>query len=307
MTETRPWKFPDIRAGSTINFFADTQSGFRPQFTDNWNQRTAEDAQLLKACVAGHVHGGDCIEWNTPTPEDGSYKAFRNRVMANGIPYLDVPGNHDLCTYAAPTTRTANQWAAAVPGRAQANSVARMGDVAVIGLAPDYWLWDTGINNYAPPPPLSSATLTWLSNQLDALGSTPTWLVTHHLPPGQPDGTPNLTDPEMVQPWSTLTDIMASHGNVIGWLSGHWHIRPETTQIGTKILNAGGRKIFGINAPSASGITGSTSATDHQWKNNARSMFITYLGGAVDIRWRNHTNPSWLEVNGKQVHQLVLS
>ncbi|WP_343833054.1 metallophosphoesterase family protein [Glutamicibacter creatinolyticus] len=267
--------------------------------------RIAEDAQLLKAFAAGHVHGGDCIEWNTPTPEDGSYIAFRNRVMQNGLPYLDVPGNHDMCTYAAPTTRTANQWASTVAGRPQANSVKRMGGMAVIGLAPDYWLWDTGIDNYAPPPPLSASTLTWLSNQLDLLGSTPTWLVTHHLPVGQP--AEPIAANELVQPWDTIVDIMASHGNVIGWLSGHWHIRPETWSIGTKILNAGGRKIFGINAPSASGITGGTSATDHQWKNNARSTFITYMGDAVDIRWRDHTNPSWMTVNGEQVHQLLLT
>lgn len=308
MVETRPWKFPDHRNGTTINFFADTQSGFRPQFADNWITRMAEDAAELSQFVDGHVHGGDCIEWNGVKPEDDSYKAFRKRVLADGLPYLDVPGNHDLCTYAASTTRSANEWAQQVPGRTQSNMVARMGGMAVIGLAPDRWLRLPDNSDYAPPDPLSVTTLSWLAATLDSLGDIPTWIVTHALPWGQAGTSTTVPPAEFTQPWDQIGQTLREHGNPIGWLSGHWHIGVDNT-VGANLIDVGGgRRIFGINAPAASGIRGGWTAAQQQWQSNARSMMVTYLGDAVELRWRNHTNQGWLAgIDGDEVYSLTLT
>lgn len=304
MSETRPWKFPELTRGSTINVMADSQQGFRSDFTDNWADRVAEDLQRLKADSVGHAHAGDCVEGLAGRFEDEKYIKFKSDIMKDGKPFLACAGNHDLGCETAPLNRSADDWAKNVDGRPQHDAFMRMGDIAVIALAPPFWKYDFSIPNFADPPPLNDATLTYLDETLRQLGSTPTWIMTHHLPPGQAPGSV-VGDPQYVRPWDRVMEVVADNPNAIGWLSGHWHISPESTQIGLRALNMGGRKIFGINAPSVTGLNAQSYAK-HRYQDNARSMFVTYQGDHVDVRWRNHTDPGWLAPGGQELHQLTL-
>lgn len=304
MSETRKWKMPMLDGGPTLNVLADNQFGARESFTTNWNDRIAEDLQQFKGKIVGHANAGDCIEWYKGDPEDQLYLDFRKEVMKDGLPYLECAGNHDLCTYAGPFSRTADQWAK-VMGRPTANKVTRMGDIAVIALNPDFWKYDFSIPGYAPPPPISESSMRWLSEQLDLLGSTPTWIMTHHIPPGQMPRF-DLDWEQLVQPRVNLFEIIASHGNVIGWISGHWHTAVTNVADQLNVINAGGRKIFGVNAPASSGLTPGDNFDYHRWTQSARSMFVTYQGDHIDVRWRDHTLSGWHEPQGKAMHQLTI-
>ena len=305
MSERRPWKFPTLTAGSTINVMADSQQGYRSDFTDNWADRVAEDLQTLKADHVGHAHAGDCVEGLAGRFEDEKYQKFKRDIMQDGKPFLACAGNHDLGCETAPINRSADEWATTVDGRKKHDTFTRMGDLAVIALAPPRWEYDFSIPGFADPQALSDSTLSYLDSALTQLGSTPTWVMTHHLPVGQ-NGVNAINDPQFVQPWGKIVDVLASHSNAIGWISGHWHISPESTAIGMRALNVGNRKIFGINVPSVTGLNNQSYAV-HRYQDNARSMFVTYEGDHVDVRWRNHTEPGWLSPGGKDLHQLTLN
>lgn len=319
---------PDLRSSATVQLFADNQFGFRPGFTDNWNIRAAYDSMSLSHYVGVRANAGDCIEWLNATPEDAAYKAFRTAIMADGKPYGDTSGNHDLTTYNTSAVfpyqrtttdgivekwvRTADQWAAAVPGRPKANQVVTNGSIAVVMMSPDIWAYRHGVAKpgYAPPDPLTTAHLTWLDQQLTALGTTPTWIVTHAPPPGQ---FPTSSTPaaEYVQPWDQIGLVIDAHPNVIGWLSGHWHISSANTDTIRKI-QCGGRQIIGINSPSSQGIRGGWNATQQQYGDgtngpeHAKSLFVGYDGTDVTVRWRNHNAGTWVQPFGGKYKRITL-
>lgn len=312
---------PDLRSAATVQLFADNQFGYRPQFTDNWNMRAAYDSRSLAPYVGVRANAGDCIEWNAVLPEDASYKAFRQVIMGDGKPYADTPGNHDLTTYNAAASfpyqrttadgivekwaRTADEWARDVPGRGTANQVVTNGQIAVVTLSPDIWAYrhTTTTPGYAPPDPLTAAHLAWLDTQLTQLGSTPTWIVTHAPPQNQFATGTTLPAAEFVQPWDQIGVVIDAHPNVIGWMSGHWHIGANHADTIRKI-QCGGRQILGINSPSSQGIRGAWTAGQQQYGDGtlgpecSKSMFVAYDGTDVTVRWRNHNNATWVQPQG---------
>lgn len=316
---------PDLRSAATVQLFADNQMGFRPQFSDNWNMRGAYDSMMLSPYVGLRANAGDCIEWSTAAPEDASYKAFRQAVQADGVPYIDTPGNHDLTTYnnaatfpytrttadgiAERMTRSADEWASKVAGRAKANTVIQNGDIAVIAVSPDWWPYRASIPGFGPPDPLSEEILGWLDGQLTALGTKPTWMVSHAIPLGQ-FSTTTAKDTEFLRPWPRITEVLGAHSNALGWLSGHWHIAPSNGE-SIKTLPAGPRSIVSINAPSSQGIRSGWSAAQQQYGDGTqgpeymKSMFISYDGTSITARWRDHNAAAWVQPFGGKYKRIT--
>lgn len=311
---------PDLRSTATVQLFADNQFGARAGFSTNWNMRAAADSLDLAPYLGVRANAGDCIEWFTAQPEDGQYQSFLDLLRSDGKPEVDTPGNHDLTTYnndarfpytrtrdgfSERMTRSADEWAALVPGRPRANAVARSAGIAVVSLSPDWWAYRPSVPGYAPPDPISADSIKWLDEQLNDLHGTPTWIMSHAIPPGQFAGNPGGLA-EYIRPWPALCAVLDAHPHVLGWLSGHWHIDPARSDGFTR-LDVGSRKILSINAPSSQGLRGGWNATQHQYGDGnlgpecAKSMFIGYDGASVRVRWRNHNAGAWFNPFGGNV------
>lgn len=299
---TRPWRFPDLRNGTTIHHLTDTHFGDR-FFTPAFGNKILADMETLRVSHAGHVHTGDMVHWRGSAnsgPEDSLYVEFRDAMKAaDGKPFAEIPGNHDLGSYGSDVWRTKEQWAATV-GAVGGNSVTHVGDMTVIGLSPDVWKPDPAGDGYLDPV-LSQATLDWLDAQLTANGSRPVWLASHVPPSGQYSNSTATT----VQPEASVDALVAAHPAVVGWLSGHWHVNPDATPSHVRTMTQGGRTVFAVNAPAGGGLMSGVSQADQQWKSPALSMFVTFLGDAVDVRWRNHNAGQWVTASGAYEQRLV--
>ncbi|QIK63667.1 hypothetical protein G7068_11025 [Leucobacter viscericola] len=287
---------------------SDTQQGFRWQFTDNWCTRAARDIVKLRHFADGHLHTGDCIEWSEKLPEDEKYRAFRREMLLSGRPYLDTPGNHDLTTYnpdAPRRIRSANEWAAEVPGRSIANQEMVLGDVVVLGISPHYWRYIDKLSidgkqegNYDEPDPLSPDILTWLDSKLTEHSSKRVWFASHALPATQfsdkPMNSGNIRD------WAQIENLVSGHQNLAGWFSGHWHIDAADKRSIRSIL-VGGRRIHGVNAPSSAGLFPNIDYGPHQWTRYAGSLYVTDMGDDIEVRWRNHLSARWERPFGEYV------
>lgn len=297
------WNYPDLRNGTTLHHITDNHFGDR-FFTTNLLDRVASDMAVLKASHQGHVHTGDMVMWRGSTglpPEDSLYTAWRGKIKSDGKPYAEVPGNHDLGSYGSANYRTKEQWATAV-GVPSANSVTRMGDMIVIGLSPDVWMPAYPADGFLDPV-LSPATLSWLDTQLTLAGSTPVWLANHVPPVGQYSASTAST----AQPGADVDALIAGHPNVVGWLSGHWHVDINNQPDHVRTVVQGGRNLFAVNAPAAGGLLTGVDQSVQQWASPAQSMFVTYLGGAIDVRWRDHSARRWTTSEGAAVKHLLLT
>lgn len=316
---------PDLRSSATVQLFADNQMGFRPTFSDNWNMRAAYDSLELSEYIGIRANAGDCIEWATPEGEDESYISFRNIIQNDKIPYIDTPGNHDLTTYNNSAvfpykrtvggiqermTRSADEWASQVASRNKANVMMETDDIAVISISPDWWPYRVSIPNYGPPDPLTPAILSWLDQTLGNLGSKPAWIMSHAIPLGQ---FPTTTAPEteFIGPWSKISEILNSHSNVVGWLSGHWHISP-TNENTVRKISVGSRSIVSINSPSSQGIRGGWTFQQQKYGDSTngpeymKSMFVSYDGKNITLRWRNHTAGRWVQPFGGKFYRIAV-
>jgi len=310
-TAGRPWPFPDLRNGTTVNLITDLHMGKR-SFIADWATKMSDDLYRLRASLSGSVQAGDAIDWfnNPTTPEDALYVAWRDAHKTKlGLPLAECVGNHDLASHATGgPTRNVQQWAAAV-GVPSQNTVVSMGGVKVITVGPDSW----GFNGVGGPDQsvLSAATLTWLDQQLTAAGSTPCWIAAHSPLYEQ---FPAYSDGWLQAPKAELDALIGSHSNVIGWLSGHLHTDIQATPEHAGVITVGGRKIFAVNGPPSGGRLSSIEFNDHQWlapdgsgSGINQSMFVTYLGGAIDVRWRNHNGRRWAKAQGAQMRHILLT
>ena len=301
---TRAWTYPDLRNGTTIHHVTDTHMGAAggAAWLKAWMDRIRDDILDLSESCHGHVHTGDCIHWDQggdQPSEDVQYVAWRTAILADGLPYSSSVGNHDLDCFAANAPdahRTAKQWASAV-GIPAANNRTDIGEVRVISIGPDDlpdnqgWLF-------------SDATLSYLDTQLGA--TTKPCFVSFHCPPsGQYGGTtPGIWNPDYRNP--TLFPIMDSHPNCVGMLHGHSHANIDVTNH-ARTLNIGSRQIFSINGPPCGGGRYSTVAyADHQWQSPAQSIYLTYLGDAVVVRWRDHLRRQWTTGAGALSRTILL-
>lgn len=299
---SRPWPYPDLRNGTTVSLTTDSHMG-EWSFTQNFLDRAGADMDDLKVASQGFVHAGDLIHWSTPAaPEDATAKQWLadRKAASPAIPQVFVPGNHDLASYVDPMPhRTSSQWATAM-GVSSPLTVADMGGVRVLGVAPDDWVNDpvTGWGQMT----LSPATMTWLDQQLTAAGSRPCWIAMHSALEDQYGGTAHA------EPIAGLQSLIGSHQNCIGVLSGHLHTAYRTNVNHVKSITVGGRRIFTVNGPAGGGRMNGIAVADHQWQSPVISMFVTYLGDAIDVRWRNHLERRWDQgLGGDTVHHITLA
>lgn len=306
----RIWRHPDLRDGATLHHITDSHIGGHNEagFADDWMTSIAEDLDRLRvANNAGHVHTGDMIHWydggaNTQATcdrEESFYKTWRATVKGDGLPFAEAVGNHDLVgpiVAGARVPRTSAAWAASM-GLASQNNVYDLGQVKVITVGPQTWAQPS---NYV----LSVGTLAWLDTQLQAAGK-PCW-VAAHVPFNEQYGS-NSNGAAAVEPGNpALTDLIASNPNAIGWLSGHRHVDIRAVPRHATSFAVGGRRIFGVNGPSCGGGSAVPFA-DHQWHGWNHSMFLTYLGDSLDVRWRDHNSRAWINPPGETVRHVLLN
>ena len=308
---SRAWPYPDLRNGTTVNLITDIHMGKR-SFVDQWAAKMSDDLYRMRAAMAGSVQAGDAIDWfNDPsTPEDNLYKVWRDAHKTQlGLPLAECVGNHDLASHATGgPVRNVQQWATAV-GVSSQNTVVTMGGVKVITVGPDTW----GFQGVGGPDQsvLSPATLTWLDGQLSAAGSTPCWIAAHSPLYEQ---FPAYSDGWLQAPKAELDALISAHPNVIGWLSGHLHTDITITPEHAGVITVGSRKIFAVNGPPIGGRLTNIDFNGHQWVSPdnvgsgvSQSMLVTYLGDAIDVRWRSHTGRRWAkDGNGNQMRHILL-
>jgi len=109
------------------------------------------------------------------------------------------------------------------------------------------------------------------------------------------------------QPGADVDALIAGHPNVVGWLSGHWHVDINNQPDHVRTVVQGGRNLFAVNAPAAGGLLTGVDQSVQQWASPAQSMFVTYLGGAIDVRWRDHSARRWTTSEGAAVKHLLLT
>lgn len=314
---SRVWPLPNLRNGTTINLITDSHAGAR-FFTPDRHARMGDDLDDLRAATHGHVHAGDSIHWVTDDgtgelPEDAEFLALVNgRKAKSGKPWVLVPGNHDYSSFTGPNypKRDAAAWASAV-GVPSHLSVTDIGDVRVLGIGPDRWDYDVAKDTYGTcliPP----ATLTWLDRQLTAAGSRPVFIACHsplweqYAKDAVAGDFVNGSD-WFVSPKDNLTAIIDGHPNVAGWISGHVHADIDVRPSHARSMTVGSRRIFAVNGPASGGRMEGLVFADQQLKSPIQSMFITYMGDAIDVRWRDHLSRQWDYAGTDRVRHILLA
>jgi len=314
---TRTWPLPDLRNGTTVHLVTDQHEGFR-FFTPDRHARMGADLDLLKASAHAHVDAGDTIHWQTDDgtgvdPEDPTVNAwFAARATAEpGVPWVRVPGNHDLSSHTTPyPKRDATAWAAAA-GQASPLTVTDAGDVRILGIGPDRWDYDQAGATFGTCL-LSPATLAWLEAQLTAAGTRPVWIANHAPLWEQYAADTTPADFTAGAEWWTsprdqLAQIIDAHPNVVGWLSGHVHANVDTRPAFARSMTVGARRIFAVNGPASGGRIEGVDFDHQQYDSPTQSLYVTYLGDAIDVRCRDHQAGQWHALAGQQVRHVLLT
>lgn len=308
----RTWRLPDLRNGVTFQHITDTHVGAanEAQFAYDWMQNTLRDSEYMRiANNAGHLHTGDMIHWFTGANgadveqrETPQYIAWRNSIRAStGLPWAEAVGNHDMVgpqqADGTRTERSAPDWAKSL-GLGSANNSYNFNGVRVLTLAPQSW----GPQNNAFT--LGADNLAWLASQFALDPTTPTFIGCHAMLGEQY----NPADPVTANYSSKqLTDLIASTPSLVGWISGHAHINIKTEARHAEVVAVGGRRLFVVNGPpNGGGRIGGVAYGDHQWQNVNQTIFLTYTGDALDVRWRDHNAAAWETArDATETHRLL--
>lgn len=310
---TRIWRLPDLRNGSTFEHLSDIHFGtmYWATFLPNWMNRAQADIEALKVATnAGHLMTGDLINWFVDvsggpsgtaaiqTTEETAYKAWRDAIKAaDGLPWAEVPGNHDMMgvssdgsgTATSRTPRTAADWAADF-GYASANNAWDMGDCRILTVCPDVWSSNTAdpSNQYI----LSTATTDWLDSELSSDGR-PTFIAGHVTLTEQYGDAGGASVTSANNP--AVYSLIGSHSNLIGWLSGHRH-NGIGNSTWAKVMNISGRNIFLVCGPGGgSGQSSDGNAYEGgQFGAHIYASYLTLLDDqTLDIRFRDHLGWRW--------------
>ena len=297
------WPYPDLRNGTTVHHITDTHVGVRPANAGFLDRVQDQLCSELRVTHQGHIHSGDIIDSVAEhVSQDARWLRFEGVVRAaDGLPWVKVPGNHDLdrADKAGVVHRSSMEWAAAY-GMPSFRTVTDIGDLRFLGVGPDeYRPGEFKTGDADGKFDLSVATIQWLDEQLTAAGSRPCVMVTHTPPWEQFDFDYSIS------PRSLLDDLVGSHDNMVMWLSGHRHINVQRNDNHAMVANIGGRDVFCINGPAAGGQL--NNEDDYRWITQDFSLFVTYLGDAVDIRYRDHLNRAWTTSTGGPINHLLLT
>jgi hypothetical protein len=302
--------------GSAARAVVETIVGTAPAFPDRtfsvigdvhvgYTTRTGIDARLDAAftdlATLNHLHFhrlyvGDLVDrvdssGTTPGANDTEFLARAAALDPDRADWTACVGNHDTNG-----ERTADQWAA-VYGYADQNFVTDFGwcRLIVIGL-------DTVAGGGANPVTLSTATVTWLDQQLAADGRdaiilchSPLERTVYTMRPGgaATGGLSSINPNFMTQPSTDVQAVLDKHSNARAWICGHTHSQYEAVGCFDRHW-LGSRHIAHINAGSLAwtdeALTGETDPL--------RSLFLTVLDDRIDVHIRNHRTQAWETLNG---------
>lgn len=314
MTVTRPWPGSTVTrpypipppGGCTLWLICDTHIGESQGYAWPRMQAAGQDHQtgLIGSFVDGYVHGGDITNnsGSDSDPEDTDALSWFSTYFADK-PNVWVPGNHDIRQR---PNHSVQEWSA-VYGR-PGNTVTDVGSGAsamrVLGFSAD--TNEMSVDDGSTPPPdtgwtLTDATLEWLDEQL-AASSVPCWLACHYPLSDQYQGDTSGG----CQPHDQLVDLISSHDTAAGWLSGHLHwdvgrdVMAVTRTVGSK---ARFPMVCGPSTRYNATLTGTLDpATGQNYPGGQalpiNSLYVTYLGDEVQVRYRSHAAKRWAEGHG---------
>lgn len=223
------------------------------------------------------------------TADDNAAVAFFD-ALSDGADWYTAIGNHDIWR----ANRTGAQ-AAAAYGQSGVNQVIDLGACKLIVVGPDTMNYPSDANTIY----LTQTTCDWLETQLQATSKD--CLVVCHAPlkdtvidSGENGSTvfDSSTSGFFVCRTGDSDDtyirsLLEENTNAIAWVSGHCHVDPRRANI-FSTTTIGSRTIASINCPVLYYVTPSVDATDPLW-----SVYVTYRGGDLDCRLRNHGNGTW--------------
>jgi hypothetical protein len=233
---------------------------------------------------------------NEQPGEDAAALAFYEELRTQfGTQVYVTYGNHDIRSTVASPTMGPNRTIAdfvALYGLPAASYTVDIGPAIVIMLG-----IDSEFTIYAPSPRIGydAATLAWLTAQLDA-STKPAIIVTH---PALKD-TVGVGDAGEIasnqgywyaDPDTTIRNIIANHGEVIAWVSGHVHANLTSPNF-VKTLTIGTKTVAAI-ATSSLGYTG----RDPQWWDSMPSVYVTLYDTSIEVRFRDHGAGQWASAN----------
>jgi hypothetical protein len=270
----------------TVHGIGDLHAGFisRPRRT-----AVLEDVNTLPT-PALHLQIGDATE-NGKATEDRIAKRWLDRLPG---PHETILGNHDILH----NDRTAAEWARAYGHRSK-NFTIDLPFVRVIAVGPDRNHPDNRAGTLAKP------TFDFLDRQL---GSAPgdCWIACHWPLFRTVLGNPrrHFTS-EMAafhaKPDAGIRELLARHPNAKAWLSGHTHSPLGVPGLITRAPLPGRRSILAVNF-SALVATGKT----REPSDPLRSLYLTHVGDAVEIRFRDHYAGAWRTVGGRRVVRMAI-
>ena len=244
-----------------------------------------DDAKKLKK-PALHLQIGDATQSGLPE-EDVLAKRWLGRLPAR---HHTILGNHDVMD----DKRTPGQWAQAYGYASPNHVIDELPFVRIICVAPDRD--GKGVQSGI----LSDATLGWMTTQLESAGRD-CWIACHWPLKNTVMGrTETHYTSDMgsfyAKPDDKIRALLASHPNAKAWLSGHTHSPISAPGLVTRAPLAPKRSILAVNL-SAIVFTGNKRHT----QDPVRSVYLTHLPGAIEVRFRDHLKRQWMAVGGKRV------
>lgn len=241
-----------------------------------------------------HLFTGDLTD--TGASSEDSY--FLNWMTTIPGEKRFAVGNHDVNL--SNNTRTPAQWAAAygMPGKNYTWDVLP-GLLRIIVVGFD------AMNDGASFIRLSDATLAYIDAQATAAGSlacavachAPIWDTVHGTALQDTSSTDDGfwviggSSAPSSEHSANVVDVLEAHSNIKAWISGHTHSRIEVPDIVSGVV-AGSHKVAHINTSSVKPPGLSSGGYAAKWT-PVRSPYITFLGDAFEVRWRDHYAKRW--------------
>jgi hypothetical protein len=242
------------------------------------------DVKTLPKPLA-RIQAGDLTDSGTP----GQDQAARAWMYGFGGQWYTTLGNHDIWLDA----RTSAQWAKAY-GLASKDYTVDFGAFRVIFVGHD--------GGYGYPLTLNVTTRTWLNDQLASAGK-PCFIVCHvplaNTVVGSTTGAGSVWSSAeasfQIFPDTEIRAILNAQPNAKAWISGHTH-SPVDTPGFIKSESVGTRSVIAINCASTDYV-----GRTREWYDPIITLFLTYTGSALEIRFRNHGAGVWDTLGGSRV------
>ena len=310
MSVPRGNRMPPVAAVGAVNVLAigDVHLSDTAWVTSPRLARCAEDISRMagRGALDAVVQVGDHTSVAS-TAEFNAYLAWKATVsLPAGVPFEEIPGNHDLTGGNSPPTAdvvTTAQWAA-IMSRAGGvkDMVVDLGDrVRLLLLAPtsdSTGTLSTGVGFTAATRTYLDATdLAWCDARMDEVPDRQC-VIFFHAPLFQTQGPLDgsaFSSYDTAGRWvahagtSTIAAMIARHPNFVAWVAGHSHTL--TTEV-----DAVKAKTYGTVTFAAVAACSPSSANPDLGRQNNRiaTCLLTVLPDRVEVRYRDNGVGQWL-------------